>query len=340
MTIKMNVPEPIVKATLFSALVFSLCTGPAGAQTPAKSAAAVAYPERAVRLIVPFGAGGSADNFARILAQRLGDAWAQQVVVDDRPGSAGVIGTEIAAKATPDGYTWVIGNIGNIAINPALYTKLPYHPRADFAPVSLMASSAYVVIVPLSLPATTMEQFVAMAKAKPGQFNYASTGNGSVSQLGAEMLASMIGTRFSHVPYKSHGTMMVDLATGRVHLMFDGMASAQAQVRAGKLRALAVSTAKRSPVMAEVPTVAESGVPGFEVSGWYGVLVPKGTPPRIVEKLHGDIAVALKSPDLRERFAADGAEAVSSTPAEFSIFIGRELEKWAKVVKVTGVATN
>jgi tripartite-type tricarboxylate transporter receptor subunit TctC len=299
-------------------------------------AQAPAYPDKPVRFVVPFTPGGSADIFARAIGQKLGEAWGQQVVIDNRGGSAGIIGSEIVAKAPPDGHTLMLGITANVAINPGLFPRLSYDPVRDFAPVTLIAAAPYVMLVTPSLPARSVPEFIALAKARPGQLNYASTGSGSAGHLTAALFASMAGVQLTHVPYKNIGSILVDMFAGRIEMMFVGLVSAQPHVKAQKLRAIGISGARRSPLMPELPTVAEAGVRGFEVTGWYGVFVPARTPPPIVAKLNADIVRILKLPDVSERFAAEGAELVGDTPAQFSAYIAGEIAKWSRVVKLSG----
>ena len=303
---------------------------------PAGVQAQASYPARTIRFIVPFTPGGSADIFARPIAQKMSESMGQQVVVENRPGSGGVLGSEAAAKAPPDGYTIMMGLTANVAVNPALYAKLPYDPLRDFAPVTLVASAPYALVVPTSLPARNAKELVALARAKPGELAYVSLGSGSMGHLSGELLASTAGVRLLHVPYKTLGQAIPDLMSGQVQLMFLGIASAQPHVRAGKLRAIAVSGARRSPALPQVPTVMESGIRGFEVTGWYGVFVPTGTPQEIIARLHKEIVRALSLPDVRDRLSGEGAELVGNSPREFDGFVRSELAKWAKVVKLSG----
>ena len=314
-----------------------ICALIAGLLAPAFAAAqAPAYPDKPVRFVVPFTPGGSADIFARAIGHKLGEAWGQQVVIDNRGGSAGIIGSEIVAKAPPDGHTLMLGITANIAINPGLFPKLAYDPVRDFAPVTLIAAAPYAMLVTPSLPARTVQEFIAFAKARPGQLNYASTGSGSAGHLTAALFASMAGVQLTHVPYKNIGSILVDMFAGRIEMMFVGLVSAQPHIKAQKLRAIGITGARRSPLMPELPTVAESGVRGFEVTGWYGVFVPAGTPPGIVAKLNAEIVRIMKLPDVRERFAAEGAELVGNTPAQFAAFVAAEIAKWSRVVKLSG----
>jgi tripartite-type tricarboxylate transporter receptor subunit TctC len=294
------------------------------------------FPDRPIRIVVPFSAGGTADVLARILGQKMTEAWGQQVVIDNRAGSGGVIGTEIGAAAPRDGYTLMMGITANIAINPALYPKLAVDPVRDFAPVTLIAKAPYVMVVPASLGATSAREFLALAKSKPGQLNYASLGSGSASHLTAELLQSMAGIKLLHVPYKTLGSAMTDLIAGQVQLFFLGMVSAQSQVKGGRLRAVGVTGPKRSAAMPDLPTVAESGVPGFEVVSWYGLLAPAGTPRPIVLKINAEVKRILDTPEMRDKLTAEGAEVSPTTPEEFAAYIKTEMTKWARVVKASG----
>lgn len=295
------------------------------------------YPSRPIRLLVPFTPGGNADIFARAMAKPFGEVLGQQIVVDNRAGSGGVLGTEIAANSPKDGYTIVIGNISTIGVSPALYQKLPYQPVRDFAPVSLMASAPFVMVVSASLAVQTPKEFVSLARSKPGGFNYASTGVGSPGHLAATLLASSTSIEMQHVPYKTLGPALLDMTAGQIHLLFLGIGPAQAQSKTGKIRALAVSSARRSPLIPELPTVAEAGVLGFDVTGWYGLFVPIGTPAAVVSRLHDAMTKVSTMPDLRNQFSGLGAELVSNTPEQFAALVGAEMKKWAKVVKDSGM---
>jgi tripartite-type tricarboxylate transporter receptor subunit TctC len=299
-------------------------------------ASAQAWPDRPIRIVVPFSAGGTADVLARILGQKMTDAWGQQVVIDNRAGSGGVIGTEIGAAAPRDGYTLMMGITANIAINPALYPRLAVDPVRDFAPITLIAKAPYVMVVPTSLGVTSAREFLALARGKPGQLNYASLGSGSASHLTAELLQSMAGIKLLHVPYKTLGSAMTDLIAGQVQLFFLGMVSAQSQVKGGRLRAVGVTGPKRSAAMPDLPTVAESGVPGFEVVSWYGLLAPAGTPRPVILKVNAEVKRILDTPEMREKLTAEGAEVSPTTPEEFAAYIKTEMTKWARVVKASG----
>jgi tripartite-type tricarboxylate transporter receptor subunit TctC len=295
------------------------------------------YPERPIRFLVPFATGGTADILARVLAQSFSEKLGQQVVVDNRAGSGGVVGTEIAANSPNDGYTLLMGNISTIAVSPALYRKLPYDPKRDFAPVTQVGAAPFVMVVPASLGVTTVKQFVALAKSKPGKLNYASTGVGSPGHLSGALLSASASIQMEHVPYKAISAALADVSTGQVQLMFLGIGPTQAQIKIGKMRAVAISSAQRSPLMPELPTVAESGIPGFDVTGWYGLFVPAATSPKIVEQLNATVRQTAAAPEIQKRFSALGAELIAQSPKQFAAFVRAEMEKWAKVVKDSGI---
>ena len=295
------------------------------------------YPTKPIRLVVPFAAGGATDVLARLVGERLTASLGQQVVVDNRPGAGGNIGSDIVAKAEPDGYTILMGAVGTHAINPSLYPKMPYDPVKDFAPVTLVASVPNVLVVNPEVPANSVQELIDLAKAKPGELNFASSGNGTSIHLSGELFKAMTGTDIVHVPYKGSGPAVTDLLGGQVQMMFDNMPSSLPHVKAGKLRALGVTSAKRSPALPEVPTIAEAGVPGYDATSWFGILAPAGTPEPVVTRLQGAIVQALGEPEMRQRMADLGAEPVGDTPAEFGQFIAAEIAKWAKVVNDAGV---
>jgi tripartite-type tricarboxylate transporter receptor subunit TctC len=308
----------------------------AGALLAAPLAAAQGvFPSKAIRIIVPASPGGAADILSRTIAQKLSDAWGQQVLVDNRTGAAGIIGTEAAAKAPNDGYTVMMGFAGAIAVNPSLYKILPYDSVKDFAPVSLVAMSPLMLVVHPAVPAQSVNELIALAKAKPGQLNFASTGSGSTQHLSAELFKSMADISMTHIPYKGSSLAYPDLLAGNVSLMFENMLSMLPNAKSGKVRALAVTGTKRSAAMLEVPTVAES-VPGFSAVGWYGVLAPAGTDAAIVSKLSTEINRILKLPEVNERLSSLGAEPAGSTPDEFAAHIRAEIAKWGKVVRDSG----
>jgi tripartite-type tricarboxylate transporter receptor subunit TctC len=294
-----------------------------------------AYPSKPIRIIVPASPGGAADILSRTVAQKLSDAWGQQVLVDNRTGAAGIIGAEAAAKAPNDGYTIMMGFAGVIAVNPSLYKTLPYDSVKDFAPVTLVALSPLMLVVHPAVPAHSVNELIALAKAKPGQLNFASTGSGSTQHLSAELFKSMAGISMTHIPYKGSSLAYPDLLAGNVSLMFENMLSMLPNAKSGKVRALAVTGTKRSAAMPEVPTVAES-LPGFSAVGWYGVLAPAGTDAAIVNKLSAEINRILKLPEVSERLSSLGAEPAGSTPEEFAAHIRTEIAKWGKVVRDSG----
>jgi tripartite-type tricarboxylate transporter receptor subunit TctC len=295
-----------------------------------------AFPSRPVRFVVPFAPGGSTDTLARTLGAKLADALGQQVVVDNRPGGNGDIGMLIVAKAPPDGYTLVLGYIANLGIAPSLYAKMPYDPVKDFAPITQPASSPNVLTAHPSVPAKTLQELIALVRAKPAAISFASTGVASVGHLAGELINNLAGIRMTHVPYKGSGQAVTDILGGHVQVMFSGFSSTLAHIRSGKLRALAVTGPKRSAALAEVPTLSEQGFPGVEVTAWYGVLAPAGTPKPIVTRLHGDLVRILKQPDVIQRLDGLGFEIVGSTPGQFGAYIQSEIRKWEKVVKASG----
>ncbi len=298
---------------------------------------AQAYPSRPIRFIVPFAPGGSTDTLARTLGQKLSAALGQQVVVDNRSGGNGNIGTEIVARAAPDGHSIVLGYIANLGIGPSLYAKLPFDPVRDFAPITQLAVAPNIFVAHPSVPAKSINEFIAYAKANPKKVNFASAAIASLGHLAGELLNTAAGIEMQHVPYKGSGQAVIDLLAGQVQVMFSGMSSVMPHVKAGKLRPLAVTGAQRSPAAPEVPTIAESGFKGFEAAAWYGVLAPAGTPKPIVGRLHAEIVRALKLPDVKERLESVGFELVGSTPEAFGAYIKTEIAKWAKVVKASGV---
>jgi tripartite-type tricarboxylate transporter receptor subunit TctC len=301
-----------------------------------REAAAQTYPVRPVRMIVPFPPGGGTDIISRTVAQKLGEKWGQQVLVDNRPGANAIIGTDLAAKSKPDGYTFVVV-IATQAINPALYPKLPYNSETDFMPVTLMAQYPFILTVHPSVPAKTTREFIALAKKRPGEMSYASSGNGSGPHLGFELFKSTAGINVVHVPYKGAGPANTELIGGQVQAFFNNVLAAKPHIDSGRLRVLAVTSAKRSIALPGVPTLAESGVQGFDVTGWYGVLLPAGTAAAIVMKLQTDIAAVLRIAEIASRLSSEGAEPVGSSSAEFAKFLQTETQKWASVVRGAGI---
>jgi tripartite-type tricarboxylate transporter receptor subunit TctC len=310
------------------ALVVALCLPSA--------ALAQAYPDRAIRFVVPYPAGGPLDIVARLLAQKVSQAVAQPVVVDNKPGAGGNIGADVVAKAPADGYTILMGAVATHAINPALYRNMPYDAVRDFAPVTQVASTPNVLVVHPSVPAKSVQEFIAYAKANPGKLNFGSGSTGSAGHLAGELFKVMAGVDMAHIPYKGAAPAMQDLVSGQIQLMFDNLASSLGQVRAGRIRALAVTTAKRTPLAAELPTVAESGLPGFDISTWFGVFAPAGTPRVALERLHAEFTRALAAPEVREKLLALGADPVGNSPEEFAAFIRAEAQKYARVVSASG----
>jgi len=300
---------------------------------PAPAAAAqAAYPIRSVRIIVTAPPGGGTDIVSRTVAQRLSEAWQQPVVIDNRPGANGIIGTDLAAKSKPDGYTFVVV-LATHAINPSLYRKLPYDSTADFAPVTLMAQYPFILTTHPSLPVKSVREFIALAKTRPGELSFASSGNGSGPHLGFELFKSAAKINVVHVPYKGAGPANVDLVAGQVHAMFNNFLAAMPQLKAGKLRVLAVTSARRSQVMPELVTLAESGLPGFDVTGWYALLAPAGTSHASVTKVQADVRDVLKMPAVYSRLSSEGAEPVGGTPEQFTAFLAAEIAKWTKVIR-------
>jgi tripartite-type tricarboxylate transporter receptor subunit TctC len=295
---------------------------------------AQAYPTKPVRVIVPSGAGGSVDTLGRLLSQKLSASLGQQFVVENRAGSGGVIGTELVARAAPDGYTLLMA-YGSHVINPTLYPKLPYDTVKDFAPITQIAVQPLLVIVHPALPAKSMKELIALAKARPGQLNYGSAGAGSGGHLATEILCSMAGIKMTHIPYKGSAAAMFDVIAGNTQVMVLTLITSLPQVRAAKVRAIGITSAKRSPIVPEVPTVGET-VKGYEVEVSYFLLAPAGTPRDIIEKLHAESARALKQPDVIERLARDGAEPIGNTPEQTAHYIDEEIVKWGKAVKASG----
>ncbi len=298
--------------------------------------AAEAYPTRPIRLIVPFPPGGGTDIMGRLVESHLTEKLGVQTVVDNRGGAGGIIGTELAAKANPDGHTLLIGSVSTISINPSLHPKLPFDTVKDLAPVSLIASTPSVVVVTANLPARSVKELIALAKAKPGQLNFASAGSGTSHHLGGEFFKLTADINIVHVPYKGTAPAVTDLVSGQVSMMIANMPAVLPMIKAGRLRPLAVTSLSRSSLMPELPTVAESGLPGFEVIVWYGVLAPAATPKPIIAKLNGYLKQMAGVPQVKERLAGQGAEAISSTPEEFARKIREDMKKWAKVVQVSG----
>ncbi|MCX7137307.1 MAG: tripartite tricarboxylate transporter substrate binding protein [Proteobacteria bacterium] len=308
---------------------------------PAGFSTAVAqnYPDRPVRMIVPFAPGGGTDIVSRLVAQRLADSIKQSVVVDNRAGGAGNIGAELVARANPDGYTLLVGSATILAVNPVIF-KVAYNPSRDFAPITLLGSQPHLIVVHPSLPANSVREFVNLAKEKSLKLNYGSSGTGGPAHLGGELFKIVAGVDMLHIPYKGTGPAVIDLVGGQLQVGLLSLASSMPHVKSGRLKALAVTSPKRAIVAPELPTIAESGYPGFEVRSWYGLLAPAGTPKTIIDKLSSQIAAVLRQPEVIAKLASDGAEPGGDTPAEFAAYIKSEAERWGKVVKTAGIRAD
>lgn len=305
----------------------------------APAAWAQSYPLKPIRFVAPIPAGGSTDTLARDIAKRLSDAWGQPVVVENLPGAAGSIGAAAVAKAAPDGYTILLVNVGH-AINASVYPTLPFDSVKDFSPIILMASLSMGLVVHPSVPAQSLKEFIALAKSKPGGLNFGSSGNGGASHLAGEIFKSMTGTQLVHVPYKGSAPAVADLLAGHVQAMFSDMPLATPYIKAGKLRPLAIAAPRRSPIMPDLPTFQEAGLPGYDIGVWVGILAPAGVPKDIVAKLNAEIARILKLPDMRDRVQGIGFDLVASTPEQFAAILQADVAKFAKVVKEAGVKAN
>ncbi|HEV7801447.1 MAG TPA: tripartite tricarboxylate transporter substrate binding protein [Burkholderiales bacterium] len=314
----------------------------AGAALALATAAAFAqtYPSKSIRLISPFAPGGGTDITARAIAPKLSSAFGQQVIVDNRGGAGGMVGVEIASKAPPDGYTIVIGTIGNIAVNPSLYSKMPYDPQKDLVPIGQVANALNVLVVHPSLPAKTVKEFIAIAKQRPGQLNFGSSGPGATDHLAGEVFNVMAGVKMVHIPYKGGAPAMLDLVAGQVEIVFSTMATAIGAIQGNRIRAIAMTGNQRYERMPQIPTIAEGGLKGFEVNNWYGFFAPAGTPKEIVTRLHAETAKALAMADTKTRLLDAGIIATSSTPDVFNAYIQAETKKWAKVVKDANIKAD
>jgi tripartite-type tricarboxylate transporter receptor subunit TctC len=298
------------------------------------------YPNKPIHMIVPFSAGGPSDVLARAIGQKLGDNVGQPVIIENRPGAGGNIASDYVAKSPPDGYTLMIATVGTHAINASLYSKLPFDTVRDFAPIALVASATIILVAHPSVPAKTIKELVTLAKSKPNQLSYASPGSGTPQHLAGELLDTVTGIEMVHVPYKGAAPALNDLLGGQVSLGFVSLPAALPHVKAGKLRALGVTAAKRSDVAPDVPTIEEAGVPGYEVENWYGVLAPAGTPKEIVNKLNTEILKLLKTKEVKELLDNQGFEILQSSPEQFAAFEKTELVKWAKLVKLSGAKAD
>jgi tripartite-type tricarboxylate transporter receptor subunit TctC len=298
------------------------------------------YPTRPIRMVVPFSAGaGVTDIMARLVGQQLSASIGQQIVIDNRPGAGGIPGTEVASKAAPDGYTLLMTNVA-LAVNPYLYPKLPYDALRDFTPVTMVNSAPLLLVVHPSLAAKSVKELVAYAKSHPGQLNYGSGGVGSTPHLSGELFRSIAGFDAVHVPYKGGAPALADLVGGQLSFMIENVPGTLPFVKAGKLRALAITSSKRSPLEPALPTMAEAGVPGYEVIGWNGIVAVKGTSPAIVSRLHTEVAAILRTPEVKQRLAALGAEPVGNTPAEFGAFIKAEMARWGTIIREKGIRSE
>jgi len=305
-----------------------------------QGAAAQTYPSKPIRFIVPFTPGGSNDVLARTIGQKLNEAWGQPIVVDNRPGAAGNIGAELVAKASPDGYTFLVAANNILAINPSLYEKVPFDPVKSFVPVTLIGSVPIVLAVNPAVPASSVKELLALAKAKPDGLTYASSGGGSPQHLSAELFKSMAGVRILHVPYKGAAPAVTDLVAGQVQVLFGPINSLLPHVKSGKLRALGVASTKRLAYLPDLPTIAEAGVPGYESDIWIGLVAPAGTPKEIIDKTHREVTNILAQPDVREKLVAQGIETLKSTPEEFAALIQSDLARWGKVIKESGARAD
>jgi tripartite-type tricarboxylate transporter receptor subunit TctC len=306
----------------------------------ATCASAQNYPTKPIRLVVPFPPGGTTDILAREVGERLGVALGQPVVIDNRPGAGGNIGAELVAKSAPDGYTLLMATVGTHAINASLYSKMPYDHIKDFAPVVLVAGVPNVLEVTPSLPVHSVADLIKLAKEKPGQLNFASSGNGTSIHLSGELFKTMAGVSMTHIPYKGSAPALADLVSGQVQLMFDNLPSSLPQIKAGKLRAIAVTSAQRAPALPDVPTIAESGLPGYEASSWFGIVAPAGTPPAVINRINAEVDQWLRAPETNDKLLAQGAIAAGGTPEQFAAHIRSETDKWARVVKASGAKVD
>jgi tripartite-type tricarboxylate transporter receptor subunit TctC len=307
-----------------SACAVLMCAGVISAQP---------FPSKPIRIVIPFPPGGGVDIVARLIGPKLSEVYGQQVVVDNRAGAAGIIGTELAARAPPDGHTWLLATMGNLAVNRHLYAKMAVDPLRDLAPVMQVVAVHFVMVSHPALPATNVKSLIALARAQPGKITYSSSGPGGAPHLAGELFNSMAKVKLAHVPYKGSGPSFVDLLGGHVMLTFDSMLQALPYIKGGKLNALAVLGSKRTAQLPNVPTVAESGVPGYELTNWFGLALPGGVSREVAARVHGDVAKVLQQRDVREKLVDMGADVIASSPADFAAFLKAESGKWAKVIK-------
>ena len=315
--------------------LFRVCSFAFLLPAPSATFAQTTWPAKPIRYIVPFPPAGATDILARLLAEKLSPALKQPVVVENRPGAAGAVGTEFVAKSPADGYTILMATVAQ-SISETLYTKQPFSFARDLAPVALVARVPNVMVVHPSLPVKTVKEFIALAKSRPGQINYASSGSGTSIHMSAELFKMLTGVNILHVPYKGSGPALIGLLSGETSVMFDNLPPSMPYIRGGRLRAIAITTATRYGGLPDLPTIAEAGVPGYEASSWFGVVVPAGTPREIITRLNAEVNRALNLPDMRERFAEQGATPAPGTPEDFGAWIRSEIAKWAKVVKASG----
>lgn len=299
--------------------------------------AADVYPSRMVRVVVPFAAGGSTDLLARNVAQRLNEAWRQPVIVDNRAGGGGIVGSEHVMKSAPDGYTLLVGTVTTHAVSAALYRRPPFDPQRDFAPIIEFAHIPQLLSVHPSIPARSVKELIAIAKARPNEFSYGTAGAGSASHMAMELFQSMANVKMVHVPYKGTGPALAELLGGHLSVMFDVIMTTLPHMQAGKLRTLGISSLQRSPITPNVPTIAETGYPGYEAMVWFGLFAPAGTPPEVIRRINEETARALRTPGMRELLASQGLEVVASSPAEFGNRVSTEIAKWRKVVLEAGI---
>jgi tripartite-type tricarboxylate transporter receptor subunit TctC len=323
-----------------ASFAFAAVAGACFTLLPGTVAYAQNYPAKPVRMVVPFPPGGSLDIAGRLIAQKLTDAWGQPVVVENKPGAGGNIGADFVAKSPADGYTILLGALSTHAVNPSLYAKMPYDAAKDFAPITLIAVTHNVLVVNAASPVNNVQEFIAYAKANPGKLAFGSGSNGSAGHLAGELFKVETGTDAVHIPFKGGAPATQALLAGDTQFMFDNLANAMAQVKAGKLKALAVTTAERSKLVPELPTMAEAGLPGFDISTWYGFFAPAGTPPAIIAKWNAEVGRILNAPDVRAKLMADGAEPAPNTPEQFAQMIARELTKYARIVKASGAKVD
>jgi tripartite-type tricarboxylate transporter receptor subunit TctC len=301
---------------------------------------AAEYPARPIRMVVPYAPGGASDFFARILAERFTAAWGQQVIVDNRAGAGGNIGSDIVAKANPDGYTMLLGTSGSNAVNPSLYAKLPYDAKRDLALIAMVASTANILVVRAAHPAKSVQDIIRTAKTNPGKVTYGSSGVGSVLHLSGELLNTVVGIKMVHVPYKGTGPSMIDLLAGQIDTVFSNLPPAVPFVQEKRMRGLAITTAARSPVLPNVPTMIEAGVPNYDVASWFGVMVPAKTPAAVVERINSEVQRILKTPKTQEQLKSQGADPMFKPAREANAFFHEEIAKWAKVIKASGAKAD